>query len=266
MESTTCSVGDHLRNVGYLSVPRRSYSGMRFIDSANALPPTAFAAFLLSNLRIDPHEFSSPVLDIGTGAGILALSLVHLGYSEVHATDISLEAVLIARQNAYVNGLHNSIRFLVSDSLSALKSDRAYSLILCNPPMFTAIPKPNREHTLDLAFFSRPEAHSMILEVCTNATFHLLPHGRLVYLMPSFHPADVLFATLEHRGLKPRICAQRSFSLHAYEMVMQKRGIDSLSAFRNAEQYCLNNGISGFFNDSRGARCFKILLVEATSQ
>jgi ribosomal protein L11 methyltransferase len=46
-----------------------------------------------------------PVLDIGTGSGVLAIAAAKLGFGPVHACDNELEAVDAARENAAVNGV-----------------------------------------------------------------------------------------------------------------------------------------------------------------
>ncbi|MBI2019068.1 peptide chain release factor N(5)-glutamine methyltransferase [Candidatus Daviesbacteria bacterium] len=62
------------------------------------------------------------ILDIGTGAGNIAVSLAcNLGGYNVKiiATDVSSKALKIARQNAKLHGVEDKIRFTQSDLLSA---------------------------------------------------------------------------------------------------------------------------------------------------
>lgn len=67
---------------------------------------TALCVFYLDELsRLQPDFLSqAKILDLGTGSGILALTLAYLGASQVDAIDIDPHAVEVARQNFMANG------------------------------------------------------------------------------------------------------------------------------------------------------------------
>lgn len=70
------------------------------------------------------------ILDICTGSGILAVTLALELQAPVWATDISLEALRVARANAAALGAE--VRFVCCDLASALRA--SFDLIVCNPP------------------------------------------------------------------------------------------------------------------------------------
>lgn len=82
------------------------------------------------------------VLDIGTGSGIIAISIKHYcPYAEVVAVDLSTEALTVAKENA--QRLQLDIEFLESDLFSALNpQQRPFDLIVSNPPYI----HPDDEH------------------------------------------------------------------------------------------------------------------------
>jgi len=80
-------------------------------------------------------EQSLNALDLGTGSGCLAITLAaKCPTLRVCATDISPEAIAVARENASNNGVGERIQFLESDGFAAMEPDMQFNLIISNPP------------------------------------------------------------------------------------------------------------------------------------
>lgn len=74
------------------------------------------------------------LIDAGTGSGCIALALAkELPEAEVHATDISLAALEIARANAARNQLEGRVQFHETDLLHGLESQE-FDFVISNPP------------------------------------------------------------------------------------------------------------------------------------
>lgn len=64
------------------------------------------------------------IADIGTGSGALAISLAkEIENAQIFATDISEEALQLAKENAKLNGCEEKIQFFSGDLLSALPQE-----------------------------------------------------------------------------------------------------------------------------------------------
>jgi release factor glutamine methyltransferase len=79
-----------------------------------------------------PHELR--IADVGTGSGAIALALAkELPFAEIHATDISAEALEVARANAARHELTSRIKFHQTDLLSGLPHGE-FDFVVSNPP------------------------------------------------------------------------------------------------------------------------------------
>jgi release factor glutamine methyltransferase len=73
------------------------------------------------------------VVDVGTGSGCIALALAkELPGAEIHATDLSTEALEVARANAARHGLAHLVQYHQTDLLEGLGCD--FDFVVSNPP------------------------------------------------------------------------------------------------------------------------------------
>lgn len=113
------------------------FMGMRFVVSPAVLIPRPDTETLVEAILDIEEERAEPrpvlVADIGTGSGIIAISLVKsLPYMRAIASDISPEALEIARLNAEAHQVTEQITFRQADGLAALEGPVHY--LVSNPP------------------------------------------------------------------------------------------------------------------------------------
>ncbi|MBP8960358.1 MAG: peptide chain release factor N(5)-glutamine methyltransferase [Bacteroidales bacterium] len=91
----------------------------------------------------DNCNFKGKILDIGTGPGTIAIALAaNMPEAEVHAMDISNEALEIARENANLNNV--KVKFFLADIFSPLWDLPAlYDIVVSNPPYIPESEKKN---------------------------------------------------------------------------------------------------------------------------
>ena len=110
------------------------FCGHVFASDKRALIPRPeteeLVELLLADFKTQPPR---RVLDVGTGSGVIALSLAAAWpEAEVHAVDLSEDALTLARENAAKLGLLERVVFQQSDLLAF--TTQAYDLIVANLP------------------------------------------------------------------------------------------------------------------------------------
>jgi len=113
--------------------------GVPFYVDERAIVPRSFIAELLVEGDLDYwlSATTQRVLDLCTGNGSLAV-LAAMTYPEVtvDASDISPDALAVARINVDKHGLSDRVTLMTSNGMTSVNGP--YDLILCNPPYVNA--------------------------------------------------------------------------------------------------------------------------------
>ncbi len=167
------------------------FMGLDFHTSLDALIPRKetelLAAAALEILRDTVRERGpARVLDLCTGSGNLALTLAHFEPAcEVCATDISNEAIALARRNAQQHRLTERVRFFRGDLFGALPADTdAFDLIICNPPYISSGKLDRSElivHEPRMAFDGGPFGLNIITRLVQESPARLKPGSWLCF-------------------------------------------------------------------------------------
>jgi len=152
--------------------------GKQFYVDRRVIIPRSHIAFMLK-------RFGRPrrVLDLCTGSGCLAI-LAAYAYpdAKIDASDLSADALRVARCNVLLHKLGRRIRLIRSDLFESI-ADR-YDLILSNPPYVssTAMRKLPQEYRYEpgLALAGGKDGLLLVKRIVEEAPSHLEPRGRLV--------------------------------------------------------------------------------------
>src|SRR4051812_9304201 len=94
------------------------FAGQVFLCDKRALVPRPETEQLVELLQSKIDNRESKILDVGTGSGVIALSLAaKFPEAKITAIDVSDEALALARENAERLGLASRVEFLRSDLL-----------------------------------------------------------------------------------------------------------------------------------------------------
>jgi release factor glutamine methyltransferase len=158
------------------------FCGQTFLSDKRAMVPRPeteeLVEFLISETGNRKPE---KILDVGTGSGVIALSLAkEFPGAEVYAVDISEDALALARQNAARLGLER-VHFQKGDLLESL-SER-FGLIVANLPYISMQDRHllAREvlHDPEVALFGGPGGDELLRKLIEKAPSHLQPGGLL---------------------------------------------------------------------------------------
>ena len=126
------------------------------------------------------------VLDVGTGSGCLAIAIaVNCQRAEVHALDVSPEALVVARANAARHQVQRRINFFEADGRSVLPDKILFDLIVSNPPYIptseiSKLQAEVRAHDPHLALDGGADGLRFFRALATHALERLQPSGRLM--------------------------------------------------------------------------------------
>jgi ribosomal protein L3 glutamine methyltransferase len=161
--------------------------GVPFTVDERVIVPRSLIAEVLAEGVIDawmPAEIHR-VLDLCTGNGSLAI-LAAMAWPDVavDAADLSADALAVAKLNVERHDLAKRITLLQGDGLAAVRRDRRYDVILCNPPYVNeasmqALPAEfNAEPRMALA--GGADGMDFIRTLLAGAVPHMTPEAVLV--------------------------------------------------------------------------------------
>jgi release factor glutamine methyltransferase len=114
----------------------REFYGLTFRVTPAVLIPRPETEFVVEAIRrYIVGRLGARIVDVGTGSGAIALAIAAtVGDAEVWATDISPEALVVARENA-ASLIHTArVRFVLGDLLAPVADAGPFDVIASNPP------------------------------------------------------------------------------------------------------------------------------------
>lgn len=165
-------------------IGKTCFFNRNFKVNKDVLVPRQETEELIARIIKEHKEEGLKVLDIGTGSGVIAISLgLELSNSEIHAWDVSKNALYVAKENAIAH--KQRVAFKLVDILSNIQDDNQYDIIVSNPPYVMESEKMGMKKNVllfdpHLALFVPDEKPLVFHEaIASFAKTHLKSKGRL---------------------------------------------------------------------------------------
>ena len=161
----------------------KEFWSLRLTVNADVLVPRADTETLVEAAleRIPDPDREYEVLDVGTGSGAVALALAsERPRARITATDVSPQALAVARENARRLGLAGRVR-LAEGSLFEPVAGECYDLVVSNPPYVAeaeaASLAPELRHEPRQALFGGPDGLAVLRPLVDGLAGALRPGG-----------------------------------------------------------------------------------------
>ena len=164
------------------------FFGREFLLSRETLiPRPETEGLVLRALAVLRRKGGEPslALDVGTGSGAIAVTLaVEIPSVRVVATDLSVEALRMARENARRYGVGGRFLPACCDADSALKCGGRFDVVVSNPPYvaegeWESLPADVRGHEPARALLAGPDGLSVLRRIVASSGGLLSPGGEL---------------------------------------------------------------------------------------
>lgn len=159
------------------------FHGLRFQVDERVLIPRPETEELVELILAENPKTELKVLDIGTGSGAIAVSLKEsCPLWQVTASDLSVDALELARENAKLNQV--DISFIQSDVFEVISD--SFDIIVSNPPYISENDKNEVGlNVLDsepkMALFADEDGLAIYRQIIERAAKHLSPQGKLYF-------------------------------------------------------------------------------------
>ena len=164
------------------------FCGQTFLCDKRAMVPRPETEELVELLQSKIENRKSRIVDVGTGSGVIALSLAKkFPETEVFAVDVSEDALALARENAERLGLTERVQLSKGDLLKNI-SER-FDLIVANLPYISMQDRHllSREvlHDPEVALFAGTRGDELVCQLIEQALSHVDEHAYRAQTWPT---------------------------------------------------------------------------------
>lgn len=195
--------------VAYLVGSREFFSLPLVVSAAVLVPRPETEGLVVRALDVARPIAAPRIADVGTGSGAIAVALAkHLPAASVVATDVSPEALEVARENVARHGVAGRVTCVRCDLLADPAAAGPFDVVVSNPPYvredeFESLPRDVRLHEPRGALVAGATGVEVVARLVGEAASRLVPGG---WLLVEIGPATADAAAgliASHGGFTP---------------------------------------------------------------
>lgn len=176
--------------VSYLT-NRKEFMSLEFYVDERVFIPRPETEQLVETILTAQIDTPQRLLELGTGSGVIATILaVRQPEWDITATDLSEDALAVAKKNAETHACAAQIKFLSGDLFEPIKAidtngETQFDWIVCNPPYIKktegdSLSPDVRDYEPEIALFAGDDGLVVIRRLVVEAPEYLAPNGKLI--------------------------------------------------------------------------------------
>lgn len=181
---------------------RIHFGDLVFDVNDDVYEPAEDSFLFVENLDVTKDQI---VLDLGTGSGILAVSVARKA-NHVIAVDLNPYAIQCARANAKLNNVSGNIDFLQSDLFSAFCDNVQFDVVLFNAPY---LPSEEGEDSswIERAWAGGANGRAVVDRFIAQVPAYLTSDGRVLLMQSTLTGVDETIQTFTNNDLRASVVA-----------------------------------------------------------
>lgn len=220
---------------------RQSFMGIELISDTRALIPRKETEFLgqkaleLSQV-IAKNKSIVKIIDLCCGSGNIGLALAyHNPMAMVYCSDISTDAIDLARENISLHNLETRVKAEAGDLYEALENDSFFGktdIVVCNPPYISSfkVSKMNpeiSEHEPHAAFDGGMIGLRIIQKLICESPRFLVPENGWLLFEVGAGQGEMITGLCERTGLYDTVRSVRDLDGNIRVIILKVRSSDS---------------------------------------
>lgn len=176
------------------------FYGLELKVSPSVLIPRPETELLVENIfKQFPKEQKLIILDVGSGSGNIAIALaVNLPQAKIISTDISEEALELAKENAAKHNVSGRIKFVKHNILkNDLSNFPMFDVVVSNPPyvskeIYLTLQKEIKNFEPEVAVSDDKDGFTFYREISSKAAAKLKEDGKLFFEVAQGQSEEVI--------------------------------------------------------------------------
>ena len=173
--------------LAYISGKREFWSLDFHVNQEVLIPRPETECLIEACLEYIPKYRAQKILEIGTGSGVISTVLsLERPQTSITATDLSKEALSVAKKNLNEHLVGSNISLLLGDLFEPVSEGEIFDLIVSNPPYIPESMVPDLEPDVfrfepSLALVGGKDGLDLIRKICQEAPLYMSQEGILCF-------------------------------------------------------------------------------------